>query len=273
MVNPYQLSPAYAGLGQSGTLFLDHKMDWVGIDSSPRTFQVSYHNRVFDKVGVGGKMIFDRTDIFKSTLVMGTYTYQVNINEYHRLNFGLSVGLYGNSINLGKYYNDPDYANDPVLTYGVERSKVKFASDISVLYRFIGIEAGFLFSNIMFGDAYYSDQELSYRPMKNFQGHLAYKYDFDDNWSARPFLLVRGGQKIPTLLEFAGQVIYGKRFWGNLIVRTSGVYGVGIGAQVLGSFLFNYSFNFSSNVALRTFTAHQFTLGINIDGVLGMFRE
>ena len=273
MVNPYQLSPAYAGLGQSRTLFVDHKMDWVGIESSPRTSQLSYHDRIFDKVGVGGKMIFDRTDIFKSTLVMGTYTYQVDITESHLLNFGLSVGLYGNSINLGKYYSNPDYTDDPVLSYGLERSKVKFASDFSLLYRFSGIEAGILFSNIMFGDASYTDQDLTYKPMKNYQAHLAYTYDFDENWTARPFLLLRGGQNIPALVEFAGQVIYGKRFWGNLILRSSGVYGVGIGAEVLDSFQFNYSFNFSSNVALKTFSSHQFTLGINIYSVLGMFRE
>jgi type IX secretion system PorP/SprF family membrane protein len=273
MVNPYQLSPAYAGLGGARTLFVDHKMDWVGIESSPRTSQLSYHDRIFDKVGVGGKMIFDRTDIFKSTLVMGTYTYQVDITESHLLNFGLSVGLYGNSINLGKYYSNPDYTDDPVLSYGLERSKVKFASDFSLLYRFSGIEAGILFSNIMFGDASYTDQDLTYKPMKNYQAHLAYTYDFDENWTARPFLLLRGGQNIPALVEFAGQVIYGKRFWGNLILRSSGVYGVGIGAEVLDSFQFNYSFNFSSNVALKTFSSHQFTLGINIYSVLGMFRE
>lgn len=273
LVNPYQLSPAYAGLGQNRTLFVDHRMDWVGIESSPRTYQLSYHDRIFEKVGIGGKMVFDQTDIFKSTLVMGTYTYQVDFTEHHLLNFGLSIGLYGNSINLGKYYNDPDYAEDPVLTYGVERSKVKFASDFSILYRFSDIEAGILFSNIMFGDASYSDQDLTYKPMKNFQGHLAYTYDFDENWTARPFLLIRGGQNIPTLVEFAGQVIYGQRFWGNVIIRSSGVYGVGIGAEVLDSFLFNYSFNFSSNVALRTFSSHQFTLGINIYSVLDMFKK
>jgi type IX secretion system PorP/SprF family membrane protein len=273
MVNPFQLSPSYAGLGQAGTLFADDRMDWVGIEESPRTFQLSYHDRIFEKVGIGGRLIFDQTDIFKSTLFMCTYTYEVHIRENHLINMGLSVGLYGNSINLGKYYSDPDYALDPVLNLGVEKSKVKFASDFSLLYRFSDLEAGILFSNVMFGTAQYVDPELSYKPMKNYQLHAAYTFHIDDNWTAKPFLLLRGGQKIPTLVELAGQAIYGKMVWGTIILRTSGVYGVGLGAQVLNSFLFNYSFNFSSSVALNTFSSHQFTLGINIYNVLDMFKK
>ena len=103
-INSFQLSPSYAGVDQIQTLFMDHRTDWAGVDGGPCTYQLSYHDKFFNKVGIGARMVFDKTDIFKSTLIMGTYTYQVNLAEEHILNFGLSAGFYGNSINLGEYY-------------------------------------------------------------------------------------------------------------------------------------------------------------------------
>ena len=78
-------------------------------------------------------LFIDRTDIFKQILVLGTYTYEVKINKEHTLNFGLSLGFYRNSIDLTKYYNDPTYVQDLVLLYGQQQSKLKFASDFSIL--------------------------------------------------------------------------------------------------------------------------------------------
>lgn len=263
-INSFQLSPSYAGVDQLKTLFIDHRTDWAGVDGGPRTYQLSYHDRLFDNVGIGGRMVFDKTDIFKTTLIMGSYSYQVNLNEKHKINFAISGGFYGNSINLGEYYNDPEYVNDAALTYGMEKSKIKLATDFSVLYRFKGIESGLLFSNLMFGTANYVDTDLTYKPMKNYLIHASYTYDINEKFTAKPFLLLRGGQNIPLLAEFAGQVSYNKRFWGKTILRSGGIWGIGFGGEVYDGLLINYSYNFSSNIALDTFGSHQLTLGVRI---------
>ena len=121
-VNSFNMTPAYAGLKSVRTLFLDSRSDWTGIDGGPLTCQLSYNASLNGNVGLGGRFIYDKTDIFRQTMLLGTYTYVVRLAEEHFINFGLSAGFYKNSIDLGKYYNDPDYVQDAVLTSG-QRSR------------------------------------------------------------------------------------------------------------------------------------------------------
>jgi type IX secretion system PorP/SprF family membrane protein len=262
-VNSFSLSPAYAGIHNSKTLFLDYRSDWSGLDGGPTTYQLSYNDK-FEKVGLGMRFLYDRTDIFKQTLFLGTYTYEVTIAQEHKVNLGLSVGFFRNSIDLAKYYNDPDYIQDMVLIYGLQQSKIKFATDISALYRYKQAEAGILFSNVMFGTARYRNTDMTYKPLKNYLVHASYLFDIGDNWSVKPTFIVRGGQQIPVQIEIAPTLTWNNRLWLTTLYRTGGIFGIGLGAEVIDGILINYSYNLSNNVALNTFGSHQITLGIRI---------
>jgi type IX secretion system PorP/SprF family membrane protein len=262
-VNPFTLSPATAGFHNPKTFFVDYRSDWTGLDGGPKTYQLSYSDKI-GKVGFGGRFIYDKTDIFKQTMLLGTYSYEVNIAKKHYINFALSVGFFRNSIDLTKYFNDPIYVEDLALIYGQQQSKVKFATDISAFYRYKEAEAGILFSNVMFGTVKYAIKEMSYKPLKNFLLHAAYQFKIDNNWDLKPIFILRGGQHVPMLLEVAPTVTYDKRFWGNLLLRTGGLYGAGLGGEVYKGIFLNYSYNFSTNVALNTFNSHQITLGVKV---------
>jgi type IX secretion system PorP/SprF family membrane protein len=263
-INTFSLSPAYAGIHNSKTLFIDYRSDWSGLNGGPTTYQLSYNDKLNEKVGLGGRFIYDKTDIFKQTLILGTYTYEVKIAEGHLINFGLSAGFFRNSIDLAKYFNDPTYVNDAVLIYGMQKSKLKFASDFSALYRYKQAEAGILFSNLMFGTAKYRNTDLRYKPLKNYLLHASYLFDIDDKWSVKPIVILRGGQNIPVQLEIAPTVTWNDRFWGTIVYRTGGIFGLGLGGEVYEGILVNYSYNLSSNIALNTFGSHQLTLGVRI---------
>ncbi len=263
-INSFNMNPSYAGLKSMKTIFLDYRSDWTGVDGGPVTCQLSYNDRLKGKVGLGGRFIYDKTDIFKQTLLLGTYTYEVHFEGEHFLNFGLSAGFYKNSIDLGKYYNDQTYVQDAALMYGTEKSKIKVATDISALYRHKNIEGGILFSNVMFGTAKYSDADITYKPLKNYLVHGSYYYQANDIWGVKPFVIFRGGQNYPSQLELASEVNYKKKLWGLLVFRTGGIWGMGIGAEVADGILVNYSYNLSTNVALNTFGSHQVTLGVRL---------
>jgi type IX secretion system PorP/SprF family membrane protein len=262
-VNPFSLSPAFAGVHNSKTLFVDYRSDWTGLDGGPRTYQLSYNDKI-GRVGFGGRFIYDKTDIFKQTLFLGTYTYEVHIAKEHILNFGLSVGFFRNSIDLSKYFNDPTYVTDQALIYGQQNSKIKFATDISALYRYRQAQAGVLFSNVMFGTVKYANTDMTYKPLKNFLLHASYLFTINKSWDIEPTLILRGGQHVPILFEVAPTVTWNKRFWGTVLLRTGGIYGVGVGGDIIDGLTLNYSFNLSTNVALNTFNSHQVTLGVRI---------
>ncbi len=273
-VNPFSMTPSYAGLKNTKTVFLNYRSDWTGIDGGPATAQLSYNDKFGEKVGIGIRFIYDKTDIFKQTMLLGSYTYEVTIADEHFLNFGLSAGFFRNSIDFGEYYNDPDYVADPVLAYGVEKSKIKFATDISALYRFRNIEGGILFSNVMFGTAKYSNNtDITYKPLKNYLVHASYDYKINDRWAVKPFVLVRGGQNYPTQLEIFSEVRYSEKIWSSLVFRTGGIWGLGFGGEILDGILLNYSYNLSTNVSLNTFGSHQLTLGVKLFKFLGNKKQ
>jgi type IX secretion system PorP/SprF family membrane protein len=263
-MNPFNLSPSYAGIQNPASFFADYRSDWAGVEGGPVTTQLSYNDRVFEKVGIGVRFLYDQTDIFKQILLLGTYTYEVTIAEEHFVNFGLSVGIYQNSIDMAKYYNDPDYVQDNVLMYGLQKSKIKFASDISLLYRFRKMEAGILFSNLMFGSAKYNSEEISYKPMKNYLVHASYRFDTNNSLAIKPFILLRGGQNYPAQLEIATEVRYIEKLWLMALYRTGGVWGMGVGGVIYKGVILNYSYNFSTSVTMNTFGSHQVTLGLRI---------
>lgn len=261
-VNPFILSPAFAGIHNGSTCFIDYRSDWTGLNDGPKTEQISFSHQFDNRAGLGGRFIYDKTDIFKQMLLLGTYSYGVKIRKSHILTFGLSVGLYKNSIDFAKYYNDPDYVHDMALVYSVEKSKIKFATDISMLYTYSGLETGIVFSNIMFGTARYSNSEITYKPLKNYIGHISYMFQTGEKWNIKPMVLIRGGQNIPFQGEGSSAFTWDNRFWVTPFYRTGGIFGMGLGGEIMKGFILNYSYNMSSNVALNTFTSHQVTLGV-----------
>jgi len=265
-MDKYSLAPSYAGNFNRRYLVAGYRSDWTGITGGPKTFRLTY-NDVFPfmtNAGYGGKIIFDKAGIFNQLYIMGSYSYNLAVNEEHHILFGLSVGIYHNTINLLDYYNDPKYNIDPSLIGQDVKSKIKFMSDFSVIYIWQGLETGFLFSNISFGNASYKEVTLKYNPLSNFQFHATYMYSFAENWDVAPLLIIRGGKYVKSQLEIASQVVYLKRFWGSLVFRDPGVLGFGLGANVDKGLKISYNFNFATNVAFGAFNNHEVSIGFNL---------
>lgn len=267
-INPFILSPSYAGIYQNKTLFIDYRSDLSGFEGNPTTYEISYSDKFRERVGLGLRFIYDKTDIFKHTLILGTYTYKVKIAESHTLNFGLSVGFYKNSIDLEKYYNNPGYVQDLVLIQGLDKSKLLFATDISALYMHKQLETGILYSNVIFGTMRYRYTEMTYKPFKNYLIHASYLFNLESRLAVKPAFILRGGQYIPLQLELAANIKWNNKFWGTTLFRSAGILGIGCGGELFDGVMINYSYNVVTNVSLYTFGTHQLTLGISIPGLM-----
>jgi type IX secretion system PorP/SprF family membrane protein len=263
-MDKYSLSPSYAGSFNNRYLFMGFRSDWTGVDGGPKTFRLSYNDSFMHNAGFGGKFIYDKAGIFKQTIFLGTYSYKVKIIEDSYLMFGLSGGFYNNTLNLSEYYNDPKYNLDPSLINANVRSNLKFMSEVSAVYTLRGLEAGFLFSNINFGDAKYANVQLHYKPLANYQVHASYQYRINEIWDVNTLLLLRGGKYIKSQFEIASQVQYMHRVWGSILYRDPNIWGVGVGAKINKLLIIGYNFNIASSVASRFYNNHEISLGINI---------
>jgi type IX secretion system PorP/SprF family membrane protein len=269
----YSLSPSYAGNFNTKYLFTGYRTDWSGVEGGPKTLRISYNDNFTPNTGYGGKIIYDKAGIFSQLYVLGSYSYHLQLNKNIDILFGLSGGIYKNRLNLLEYYNDPKYTLDPSLISQDISSKLKFMSDFSLVWTYQGIEAGFLFSNISFGDASYKEVNLKYNPLSNFQFHLSYLYSLNENWDVAPLFIVRGGKYIRSQFEIAGQARYMKKFWGSLVYRDPGVLGFGMGLNLDKGLKIGYNFNFATNVAMGAFNNHEISLGVNIFEYIGKEKK
>jgi type IX secretion system PorP/SprF family membrane protein len=263
-LDKYSLSPSYAGNFNTKYLFMGYRSDWSGIAGGPKTLRLSYNDAFMQNAGYGGKFIYDKAGIFKQIIILGTYSYRVKISENHFILFGLSAGFYSNTLDLIDFYSDPKYNIDPALLSANVTSKLKFMSDISAVYKFKGIEAGFLFSNINFGDSKYQQVDVHYKPLANYQVHASYMYSISEKWDVSPLIILRGGKYIKSQFELASSVVYQKKLWASLLFRDPAIWGVGIGANIGKGLKIGYNFNIASSVAARFYNNHEICIGINI---------
>jgi type IX secretion system PorP/SprF family membrane protein len=265
-MDKYSLAPSYAGNYNPKYLVAGYRSDWSGIQGGPKTLRFTYNDQLpfMSGTGYGGKIILDKAGIFSQLYIMGSYSYNLTVAEEHHVMFGLSAGIYHNSINLQEYYNDPNYNLDPSLVSLDVQSKIKFMSDFSAVYSWNGLETGFLFSNISFGDASYKEVDLKYNPLSNFQFHATYLWSFAEEWDLSPLVIVRGGKYIKSQFEIATQIMYMKRFWCSLVFRDPGILGFGIGASIDKGLKIAYNFNLATNVAMNAFNNHEISVGFNI---------
>jgi len=263
-LDKYSFAPSYAGNFNTRFLFAGYRSDWSGIAGGPKTLRLSFNDAFMNNAGYGGKIIYDKAGIFKQLYVMGSYSYRLSVNDEHNILFGLSAGIYHNSINMQEYYNDPNYNIDPSLINQNVRSKIKFMSDFSLVWTWQGLEAGAMFSNINFGDAKYEDVNVIYKPLANFQFHTTYKWQAAENWDIIPLVIIRGGKYIQSQFEVAAQAMYQETVWGSLVFRDPGVIGAGAGVNIGRGLKIAYNFNFASNVELNIFNNHEVCLGVNL---------
>ncbi|MBN2863469.1 MAG: PorP/SprF family type IX secretion system membrane protein [Bacteroidales bacterium] len=269
-MDKYTLAPSYAGNFSPKFLFLGYRSDWSGVAGGPMTFRLSYNDVLMQNAGYGAKIVYDKAGIFNQLFVLGSYSYNLNVSGEHHVLFGISAGLYHNSLNLLDYYNDPNYNIDPALVQDDVKSKVKFMSNISLVYAFKDFEAGVVLSNISFGDATYKvAEDLKYNPVSVFQVHASYLINVAEGWDITPFALVRGGKDIKPQVEIASQVMWQKKIMGSLVFRDPGILGIGLGAYIDKGLRIGYNFNFATNVAMNIYNNHEVTVGFNIFEYVG----
>ena len=263
-MDKYSLSPSYAGHFNPGSIVSGFRSDWTGMKGGPKTLRLSYSDMLTTNAAYGGKLIYDKAGIFDQLYIMGTYSYNVHLSGEHSLLLALSAGLYHNRINFSEYYNDPRYNIDPVMISQDTPSKMKFMSEFSALYLFRQLEAGIMFTNITFGNARYSEVNVTYKPFAMYQVHAAYSFRIHENWKVDPLIYLRGGKFIKSQAGIASRVIYRDNVWMGLTFRDPGIWGTGFGANITKGIKFSYQFNFASAIAMNIYNNHEVSIGINL---------
>jgi len=138
--NMHTINPAFVGMWDQAGFMLSTRKDYTTIKGANLYQQLSYHTPIKDKEsGIGLNVINRNVGLEKQLFFTGDYSYQIRLDMYYYLRFGLRVGFVNYSNNLTDYQLYPD---------GVPDSQ--FLTDLRMQFMTV---VGF--GGIIFNDDYY----------------------------------------------------------------------------------------------------------------------
>ena len=139
--NMHTINPAFVGMWDQAGFMISTRNDYTSIAGATLFQQFSYHSPIKDHdSGIGFNVMRRNVGLEKQLFVTGDYSYQVRLDMYNYLRFGLRVGVANYSNNLTDYQLYPDQIPDS-----------EFASDLKMYFMTV-----FGFGAVVFNDHYYA---------------------------------------------------------------------------------------------------------------------
>jgi len=264
LINPYSISPSFAGIDGTINGHLGYRKDWVSVKGAPETKYLSLSAALGKKTGLGGYIINDRTDIFNNLYVNASYTFHARFSENQSLGLSASGGLIEKNVDLGGATIQD--ITDPLLLNLNNQHGLSTFAGAAVLYRLYGLDVGvnvpILWES---GTDFGSGNDLKYELNRYYIGHLSYNFKINEEWSLKPIGIVRMTEQSPVNYEGALVVNFKDQIWFHGLYRKNSIIGLGAGAAVSNSVVFNYTYEFSGSGMLDySEGTHEITIGMRL---------
>jgi type IX secretion system PorP/SprF family membrane protein len=195
-VNPYAFNPSYAGSEGRPSFYLNYRRQWVNVDGSPRTGQLSFHMPLKKYVSIGAGIMNDKRGLFNTTSVLVSGAYTVLLGDFKSVRFGISAGGGSSSLDLSEVDDDLD----PALL-NASSSFLQGNAGVSVHLKSFhgGIALPYLFEP--FGTA---EGSPAFNPLQTLMLHASNRFYFARNkHMLEPHLIYRLRKESPSQLEAA----------------------------------------------------------------------
>jgi type IX secretion system PorP/SprF family membrane protein len=120
----HTINPAYVGMWDQAGLMVSTRINWVGINRSPLSQQLSYHTPVKNqKSGFGFNIRNMNIGREKQLFITADYSFQVRVDINHYLRFGMRGGIVNFDNNMTDYQLYPDRIPD-----------MEFSTDVNMFF-------------------------------------------------------------------------------------------------------------------------------------------
>lgn len=110
------LNPAFVGMWDKSGMMISTRTNWVGIKGAPLSQYASYYTPIKNqRSGVGLSISRLNTGLEKRLSLTGDYSYQLRLDMYNYLRFGMRIGIINYDNNLSSYQLDPNQIYDPLF--------------------------------------------------------------------------------------------------------------------------------------------------------------
>ncbi len=239
--NRYIINPTFSFVReQNRYISFNNKRQWTQFDDSPQTYLFGYSGRFNEDIGVGIGLFQQNYGVLTTFGGILNFAYNVGLDRYSNLTFGMNIGVYRSGLNQGKVvtnFPDPSLENipsnmlltvNPGINYGTEFIDFGLSVNNAVAY------------NVKTSEILEDDPEQSIQAHAMYTGYFNTRGFFDESKFTG---LVRSEfKKEKTILSGIAMINIPKGIWAQAGYNTLyGLFG-GLGLNISSQIAIEYNY-------------------------------
>jgi len=242
VTNMHTLNPAFVGMWDKAGLLASTRTNWIGVSGAPLSQYLGYFTPIKDqRSGVGVSMQRLNTGLEKRLSLTGDYSYQIRLDMYNYLRFGLRAGILNYDNNLSDYslFPEPENPMDPKFSSDVRFYNMTTFGVGGVFYNehlFVSLSVPQIINNTF--KVNHSDTRSSVADAKSVYLSGSYVFSLINGIYFRPNLL---------LVATIGKPVYGDL--AGLVYLPSNLQ-LGVNLRSTGTICFSAQYSFANNMRI-----------------------
>jgi type IX secretion system PorP/SprF family membrane protein len=264
MFNTLSVNPAYAGTRNALNLNTLTRLQWVGLEGSPKTFSVALHSPINKrKVGLGLTLVTDEVGPVRNTYFTANYAYRLKITDKLTLSMGIKGGISNYYAGLSELKvndeGDPHFMSDekkisPNFGVGFYLYSDKY---------YVGFSAPKLLETTVDEEYAASENELK----RHYYIIGGYIWQLNSRWLFKPTLLTKAVSGAPVSNDITMQFLYNDRIWMGAMYRIGDAAGLFVDVKINRQIMVGYGYDFSLNgLSGINGGTHEIMLSFDFDG-------
>lgn len=265
MFNDYLVNPAVAGTYNFFQFRANTRIQWIGIDDSPRTMSIAGYGPLKNRdMGYGGYIYNDVTGPESRMFFGGSYAYNIKVNDAMRISGGLTIGYVQYKLD-GTVMHFDDETPDPALSNSIQKKGMLDGSVGFYLYAssfYVGLSA-----HQLFGNKYNPNEGAdTLTGISRLTQHLylsgGYGIILNKDFKVTPSALIKYTSPVQIQVDINAKVTYKRMVWAGISYRSSDA------VAILGGYNFQDKFYFGLSYDITTSDIRRYSNG-TIEIMLG----
>ncbi len=269
MFNTVSVNPAYAGTRNSMNMLLLSRMQWVGIEGAPKTYNFTMHTPLNNyKMGLGFSLVADSYGPVNNTYFNFNYAYRVSLTDKITLSMGIKGGIYNYYVSLTDVSVGSD--TDAAFSSDIEQKVQPNAGLGLYMYTnkwYVGFSIPKMIQTDLSG---YQSTTGSISDLKRHYFLMAgYVFDLNETLKLKPSFINKVVEGSPPSTDITAQFLYLNTYWLGATYRIGDAVAFLANIQVNKQLMVGYSYDFSTS-ALSHYNngSHEIIISYDFDGFL-----